>query len=152
MSTRLKFVLTAVPLFILSLLLFDAYKTSAQRKAVDLNAPEGKERIIVIRTHFNPPIKIGLVKTKGREIKTNKRFLEDDDWFKELTVGVANDSGKTVTYVGVEVLFRGRGRNGEDACSQGHRPIISGYSWVTATAHKSLELVGGCFLRLIADE
>lgn len=72
-------------------------------------AQEGpvQDRIIVKRADFNPPVSITAVKTKKRgTIQPNNRFLDDDDWIRGLEVHVRNDSTKTVSYVGVELLFR----------------------------------------------
>lgn len=68
---------------------------------------QAQERIIVKKSDFNPPVSITIVKTKKRgALQTNKTFLDDDEWIRGLEISVGNDSGKTVTYIGVELLFR----------------------------------------------
>lgn len=57
------------------------------------------------KADFNPPVTITAVKTKGGELKTDRKFFADDDWLQGLTVQVANQSGKTITFIGIELTF-----------------------------------------------
>jgi 3D (Asp-Asp-Asp) domain-containing protein len=69
-------------------------------------AGQSKERIIVIKDDFKPPMKIKVVKAKGRVIKTGKKFLEeDDDWFEGLTARIVNDTGKPILSIQIDVWF-----------------------------------------------
>jgi hypothetical protein len=68
---------------------------------------EDRERMVIKRPYYNPPVQITSVKTKRKGvIKTDGKFLDDDDWLKGLTVSVTNTSGKPITYVEVTVLFQ----------------------------------------------
>jgi hypothetical protein len=58
------------------------------------------------KSRSNSPVKITLVKTKKRVVANNKKFLDDDDWLEGLTLRVLNRSDKTVTYVGIQLIFR----------------------------------------------
>jgi hypothetical protein len=57
-------------------------------------------------TVYNCPVKIRLVKTKKRIVRTNEEFSDDDDWLQGLSLRAINRSDKTVTYVGVDLVFR----------------------------------------------
>jgi hypothetical protein len=70
------------------------------------NAGQEQERVVEIRSDFDPPVKITAVKTKKGLVKTDKKFLDDDDWLKGITVSVANTSDKTITAVNIELLFQ----------------------------------------------
>lgn len=74
--------------------------------AVKTAGQQGQERMIVKKLDFNPPVKITGVRTKKGVIKTDEKFVDDDDWFKGLTVSVTNTSGRPVTYIDVEVLYQ----------------------------------------------
>ncbi|HEX8846302.1 MAG TPA: hypothetical protein VF791_16770 [Pyrinomonadaceae bacterium] len=67
--------------------------------------PQEEERLIEKRSDFFPPVKITLVKTRKGAVKFEEKFLDDDEWLKGLTVRLANASGKTVTYIDVEMTF-----------------------------------------------
>jgi hypothetical protein len=63
------------------------------------------ERTIITKDDPRSPLKIMSVHTKGRQVESNKPFVDDDDWLKELAVDVRNDSGKPVTFLQVELFF-----------------------------------------------
>lgn len=63
-------------------------------------------RLIERRDDFNPPVKIGVVKSRIGIIEMNKKInTADDDWLKGLTIRVHNLSGKTVTHVLIRLQF-----------------------------------------------
>lgn len=93
-------------LLIIAILMLGTFKTKAQQKTAALIATQGQERIVATKTDFNPPLKMTLVKTRRGAIEIDKKFSDDDDWFKGLTVAVKNSSDKPVTYIGIEILFR----------------------------------------------
>jgi hypothetical protein len=45
------------------------------------------------------------VTNRRYRIKFKEWFVDDDDWIKGLEVEVVNKSGKTVTHVGIDLLF-----------------------------------------------
>jgi hypothetical protein len=92
-------------LVVTALLLFGAYKNAAQQKGEPALAVQGQERRIVKKDDLRSPVKITVMRAKGREVQSNKRFLDEDDWLDGLTVEVANTSGKTVTFLDVELFF-----------------------------------------------
>lgn len=63
------------------------------------------ERTIVTKNNPRSPVKLMSIRTKGREVESNKPFVDDDDWLKELTVDVRNDSDKTLTFLQLELYF-----------------------------------------------
>lgn len=78
-----------------------------------------EERVIVKRVDFSPPVKITLAKTRRGPIGFSEKYLDDEDWFKGLTVVVTNGSDKGVIYVGVEMTFL-RPENQEEAPAVWH--------------------------------
>jgi hypothetical protein len=106
MQNRVKFVLIASLLLTIAVLMLGAFNTRAQQKTAALIASQGQERIMVTKTHLNPPLKMKLLKTRKRVLERDKAFLDDDDWLRGLTVRLTNDSGKTVTFVSIELTFR----------------------------------------------
>ena len=65
-----------------------------------------RERLIMKKAEQRPPVLIKAAKAKGRLIPLSKKFLDDDDWLKGFTVSVRNLSGKPITHIGLEMLFR----------------------------------------------
>lgn len=82
---------------------FSNYKTAAQRQSF---IKQAQDRVIVKKSDWNPPVKISKVKTRKGVIELDKPYDDDDDWLKGLTVSLDNKSGKDLTFVDVEVLFR----------------------------------------------
>ena len=97
-------------------LLFGAYKNAAQPKGEPALAAQGQERRMVRNDDRKSPVKIRAMRAKQKEIQSNKRFLDGDDWLDGLTIEVVNSSGKTVTFVEVELFFP---RPVEDAAEPG---------------------------------
>lgn len=89
----------------LSVVLISSYKGKAQQQRVESPFKE-RERAIVKNLDFNPPVSIKAVKTKGRPVPLDERFIDEDDWLKGFTVSVRNDSNKTVTHIGLRMVFR----------------------------------------------
>lgn len=66
-----------------------------------------KERRIDKLSHYSPPVRITLTKTKKKDsIRFEEKFVDDDDWLKGLTVRLDNSSGKSFRYARIEVQFR----------------------------------------------
>jgi hypothetical protein len=66
-----------------------------------------RDKIIEKGDDFNPLVKVALVKTRIGVIELDKKItIDDEDWFKELTIRVHNISDKPVTFVSVELRFR----------------------------------------------
>lgn len=68
-------------------------------------AGQGRERVLVVKDDFDPPIKIKAVKAKGRPVKSGEKFLADDDWFEGLAVSVTNDTDKAILSIQLDVFF-----------------------------------------------
>jgi len=66
-------------------------------------AGQGKERTLIVKNDFNPPMKIKVVKAKDKVIKTGKKFLDEDDWFEGLTASIVNDTGKAILSIQIDV-------------------------------------------------
>jgi hypothetical protein len=98
-----------LPLLFISLAaLLSSYKGNAQPQGQEPDGPSftDRERAIRKKTDFNPPVKIKAVKTKGRPVPLSEKFTDDDDWLRGFSVLVSNLSNKTVTHIGIEMLFR----------------------------------------------
>ena len=109
MNNRIRLILIASLFLTITLLIVGAFRTSAQRKtdgnAETLEQEESNQRVVHKKSDFSPPVDITVAKTRKGPIKFDGKFLEDDDWFKGLTVSIANTSGKTVTFISVEISF-----------------------------------------------
>lgn len=69
-------------------------------------ATQEAERVVEKTSRRPTPLKIRVVKTKKGEVMLGKKFVDsDEDWFKGLSIVLENVSDKTVTYVGVGLLF-----------------------------------------------
>jgi hypothetical protein len=106
MNSRNKFLLASIMVLSLATVGRGAYKTKANRQPRAEVVIQGQERLIVDKSRSNAPVKITLVKTKKGVVENNKKFLDDDDWLEGLTLRVLNRSDKTVTYVGIQLIFR----------------------------------------------
>lgn len=63
---------------------------------------------------FHPPISITLIKSQAGEVKPGKAFNAGEDWFRELTFRIRNDSGKSINYITLSIRFpRPKGGGGE---------------------------------------
>ena len=105
MHNRIKLVLIVSLLLTITMLVLGAFKTRAQQKTAALIASQGQDRIVVTKTHLRPPLEIAVVKTQKGQMETDKEFVGDDDWLRGLTIRLANNSGKTVTFIGMELVF-----------------------------------------------
>ena len=87
--------LLAVALLALALSLpFGAATQTGQRK-----------RIIEETPYPACPVKIVSTTNSRHKIRSKEPFMDDDDWLKGLKIEVVNKSDKTVTYVGIDLLF-----------------------------------------------
>lgn len=66
---------------------------------------QGQERIIDKMSWRTEPIKILKLKTKGKAIELGKKFSEEDDWLKGLTVIVENISTKAIARIELDLTF-----------------------------------------------
>lgn len=99
-------VMVIVLVLTLSVVFLGSYKGKAQPQNVESPPFQERERAIMKKTDFSPPARIKAVKTKGRSVPLSKRFVDDDDWLKGLAVLVHNGSNKTISHIGIEMLFR----------------------------------------------
>jgi len=115
MNSRIKLILIASLFLATTVLLVGAFRASAQRKsdgsAESLEQEQSNQRVVHKKSDFSPPVDITLAKTKRGPIKFKESFLDGDDWLRGLTVSVANASGKTVTFIGVEIFFKRPGEH-----------------------------------------
>lgn len=102
---RMSLVLSALLLLTATVVLFCAYNAKAQRNPTTIIAAQAKARILVTKTHLKLPVKIAVVKNQKGEMETDKEFVGDDDWLRGLTIRLTNNSGKAVTFVGIELVF-----------------------------------------------
>jgi hypothetical protein len=65
------------------------------------------QRLIVKNPDFSPPVRIISAKVRKGAIKFGEKFIEDDDdWFRNLAIEVINESGRSVNFVEIGILFR----------------------------------------------
>jgi hypothetical protein len=106
MRTRISFVLIALTILTFTVVLLNAFKARAQQEPAALVSGQNKARIVTTQGSKSPPIEIAGVKSRKGDIETEKEFVDDDDWLRGLTIRLANNSGKTVTFIGMELIFR----------------------------------------------
>ena len=111
----------------LSVSLLSSNKSKAKPQQIESDAFQDRERAIMKKTDFNPPVKIKAAKSKGRFVPLSKTFLDDDDWLKGFSVVVHNASDKVINHIRVEMLFRPEGESKQLpagwSLSYGHNPF-----------------------------
>jgi len=68
-------------------------------------AIQDQDRIINYQSFSNEPVEITAVKAKKGVVKMGEKFADDNDWWKNFTVTVHNNSGKTITSLSIDVTF-----------------------------------------------
>jgi hypothetical protein len=79
--------------------------TSLQHVARAIPAVQNRQRTITVKDDRRSPLKIRTIQTKGKQVEPDKEIFDSDDWLKQLTVEMRNESSKTVTFVQVELFF-----------------------------------------------
>src|SRR5882672_8258532 len=105
MNSRIKFLIASIMFLSVATFCLDTFRTKAKQPKTEV-AIQGQERLVMDKSRSNAPVKITLIKTKKRVVDNNKKFVDDDDWLEGLTLRVLNRSDKTVTYVGIQLIFR----------------------------------------------
>jgi hypothetical protein len=73
---------------------------------------QGKERVLKKPKSFNPPVEIVNFKSKIGEIKSDKKFItEDEDWLKGLTIKIRNNSKKPITFISYQLRIPNSNKN-----------------------------------------
>lgn len=110
MNSRTRFLLIAAVLPTVAAVILSSQRAGAKRNPPGFlsGRPQNRlqDRRMIKKSDFNPPVKVTLVKTKGGLVDTDMIFPADDEWLKGLTIQILNDSGKTVTFVGMQLCFR----------------------------------------------
>ena len=95
-----------------------------------------KDRVLKKIERKNEPLKILKLKVKGKQVIFNQKFIVDEeDWFRNLTVSVKNVSDKTIVYFDLRLNFPPTGtaqRTSSDHLLYGHYPPPPGE---TGTPH-----------------
>jgi hypothetical protein len=66
---------------------------------------QGVERMIDKVSWRNEPIQMVKLKTKNKSIALGRKFSEDDDWLRGLTVTVQNVSNKAIARIDIQLSF-----------------------------------------------
>src|SRR5262245_23527865 len=69
-------------------------------------ASQREERELHQKSWADEPVLIKLVLTKRREVRIGEKFADGDDWFQGLKLRMHNRSGKTITYLDVNLSFQ----------------------------------------------
>lgn len=64
-----------------------------------------QERLLKKSTFPNEPMKIVKIIVKQKAIEANKKFSEEDDWLKSLTITLKNVSDKPIVFIEVSLNF-----------------------------------------------
>ena len=105
MNRRTSALIVGFSLLVLTIVGFQLSGAEANRAAL-LRRGQDQDRLVRDVTVYNCPVRIRVIKTKKRSIKANEEFSDDDDWLQGLSLRAINRSNKTVTYIGVSLLFR----------------------------------------------
>lgn len=105
MNRRTQLLLLTLSCLILTLIGVTAYSGKAEHDHGAHRAGQKDERLVVDMSRLDSPVKIVLIKTSKRTIEHNKKFDDNDDWLRGLTLRVVNRSEKTITYLGVQLFW-----------------------------------------------
>lgn len=94
-SLLILIVLLMVPLFFVSKALFTGIAQTNEKK----------QKKMTKETFKNEPIEFVELKSSGKKFKFGEKYIQESDWLKELTFDFKNVSGKTITYIGVAIIF-----------------------------------------------
>lgn len=64
-----------------------------------------RKRVIEETPYPDAPVQIVSLTNRRHPIKLKESFVDDDDWLEGLEIQVINKSDKTVTHVGIEIVF-----------------------------------------------
>jgi hypothetical protein len=78
---------------------------SARTSSTGQTLRQNQERLIKQKSWKNEPVKISKLKIKGKGFAMGQKFLEEDDWLKNLTISVKNVSGKNITFLSLTLDF-----------------------------------------------
>lgn len=68
-------------------------------------AQQDRERVLEKYIHRKEPVRIKSIRGRKGEINLNKKFVDDDEWLRELSFRLENISGKNITCVQLELEF-----------------------------------------------
>lgn len=101
---------TLVLLFVfivVGIVLTKTLTTSGQVPAQEKAQSRERDRIVVRKPWPVEPVKVVAVRTKNKtNLETGRAFDADDDWLDGFTITVVNNSGKVVTAMEIEMVFR----------------------------------------------
>lgn len=72
---------------------------------ISVSMAQEQERVVSKMWRKPAPLELRVIKTRKGEVKLDQKFADGDDWYKSLSIVLENVSGKTITYVGVGLLF-----------------------------------------------
>lgn len=64
------------------------------------------EEIIVHKKFGEVPVKLMSVSAENKEVSLEKAFTKTSDWYKGLEFEIENTSGKTITYISFDLIFK----------------------------------------------
>lgn len=88
-------VLLMVPVFFVSRALFIGFAQTNDKK----------EKKITKEQFKNEPIEFIQQKSNGKKFKLNEKFVQEDDWLKNLTIQFKNISDKSIIYADIAIGF-----------------------------------------------
>lgn len=83
-----------------------------------------EDRVVEKLSRKPAPLKINTIATKKGKFSLGEKFLDEENWFEELSVVLKNTSGKTITYVEGGFLFPR-----ENSVSENTRPFYKIFSY-----------------------
>jgi hypothetical protein len=102
---------------------------------------QDQERYIDRESWRTEPIKIVKLKTKGNTIELGKKFVEEDDWLKGLTVTLENISNKAIARIELDLTFPRPSGGSSPETAIYIVPMIYGQDPTDVPAPETLKLV-----------
>lgn len=96
--------LTIVVVVVVGVIAIVAVRATGERHKAEAASKPLRERKF-IKKGGKAPVKINRIRAKGRVVPASKPFVDSEDWVKGLSLELANASGKTVTFVSVQLVF-----------------------------------------------
>jgi hypothetical protein len=80
------------------------FATTGVTKAVAQTKADG-EKIIKKESFNNEPITFLSIESDGQRIETDKKFVRESEWLKDLTIKFKNNSDRPIVYVSIALVF-----------------------------------------------
>src|SRR5438552_6787049 len=95
----------AVLLLAANIVLLTLYVTGLSSTVLRQLGPQNKKRVEKHKTFLKLPVELFEAKIGDRPVVLGEQFDGDTDWLKGLRIKVRNKSDKTITWIGINLVF-----------------------------------------------